>query len=77
MCYIPRNFHTNSFVWNATVYMKDGSHLKWQLTKYDAARIYKLWTALFKESFNGVKISDIRKISFRSIFNREDDFVLA
>lgn len=80
MCYIPINNHTAGVVWNATVYMKDGSHKKWHLTKYDAAHLYKLWSkpALFRtDIFNEISLARVLKISLRSLFDKSDDFVLS
>ncbi len=80
MCYIPTNHHTAGVVWNATVYMKDGSHKKWQLSKYDAAHLFKLWNkpAIFRAGiFNDVSLARVLKISLRSLFDKSDDFVLS
>ncbi len=80
MCYIPTNHHTAGVVWNATVYMKDGSHKKWQLSKYDAAHLFKLWNKhpLFRtDFFGGVSLARVMKISLRSLFDKSDDFVLS
>jgi len=80
MCYIPINHHTAGVVWNATVYMKDGSHKKWSLSKYDAAHLYKLWQkpAIFRtDIFNEISLARVLKISLRSLFDKSDDFVLS
>lgn len=78
MCFIPRNHHTAGVVWNATVYMKDGSHKKWSISRLDAGRLNKLWRLrIFNDiEFNGLSLSLVEKINLRSRFSAEDDFCL-
>lgn len=79
MCFIPRNYHRNAAVYNATVRMKDGSFRKWSLNRLDAAHLLSLWKhRIFSDSrFCGVLISDILKVSLKSRFDSSDDFVLS
>jgi hypothetical protein len=78
MCFIPRNFHVNGAMYNATVYLKDGSHKKWSISRLDAGRLNKLWRfRIFNDvEFNGLSLSLVEKINLRSRFSADDDFCL-